>query len=292
MMVGVIEVCCLQPLNYAKNMVQQNKPLTFHPTKFYRGLGANCINMGSCTMIQFSFGGAAKKYIQLDPNIKLKPHQEMECGISAGIISAIIGSPLELIMIQQQNNGGNTIDTIKNIVRVPFNIGRGYIGAAIREGLWTCGYLSVPPIIRYELTYSFPDKFDSQAKARIPASLLGGFFACYLTQPFDVIKTCMQGDINRMKYHGFIDTGKKLYKERILGEAVNISWPDPKSGSEEPCFTEVCTGFLAPDDSVWAFCLVSSFCWPPGSFCVAPLTWGVYSGPWQCTHLPSLQCLS
>jgi len=213
MTVGIIEVCSLQPLNYAKNMVQQNKPLTFHPTKLYRGLGANCINMGSCTMIQFSFCGAAKKSIQLDPNTKLKPHQEMECGFSAGIISAIIGSPLELIMIQQQNNGGNTIDTVKSIIEKPMNITRGYIGAAIREGLWTCGYLSVPPIIRNELTHSFPDTFDSQAKARIPASLVGGLFSCYLTQPFDVIKTCMQGDIKRVVYDGFIGTALKLYKE-------------------------------------------------------------------------------
>lgn len=225
MTVGIIEVCSLQPLNYAKNMVQQNKLLTFHPTKFYRGLGANCINMGSCTMIQFSFGGAAKKYIQLDSNTKLKPHQEMGCGISAGIISALIGSPLELIMIQQQNNGANTINTIKNIMKKPLNITRGYVGTAIREALWTCGYLSVPPIIRHELTHSFPDSFDSQAKARIPASLIGGLFSCYLTQPFDVIKTCMQGDFKRVKYSGFIDTAIKLYKEsKFTGFYRGATW--------------------------------------------------------------------
>jgi hypothetical protein len=52
----------------------------------------------------------------------------------------------------------------------------------------------------------FPDTFDTQAKARVPAALLGGLFACYLTHPFDTIKTCMQGDIERVKFKGFLQT--------------------------------------------------------------------------------------
>jgi hypothetical protein len=60
---------------------------------------------------------------------------------------------------------------------------------------------------------SFPDTFDSQAKARVPAALLGGLFACYLTHPFDTVKTCMQGDIERIKFKGFADTAKVVYGE-------------------------------------------------------------------------------
>lgn len=225
MIAGVVEVCCLQPLNYAKNMIQQNKTLTFHPSKVYRGLGANCINMGSCTMVQFSIGGEARKYMQSDPKLKLQPHQEMACAISAGFISAIIGSPLELIMIQQQNYGGNTTHTIKRILQKPVNITRGYLGTAMREGLWTCGYLSIPTIIKSELITNFPDLFDSQSKARIPASLLGALFSCYLTQPFDVIKTCMQGDIKKHVYGDFISTVIKLYNEgRLSGFYRGCTW--------------------------------------------------------------------
>ncbi len=64
MTVGVIEVMCLQPFNYAKNMIQQGMPLSADPRKLYRGVGANCINMGSCTMIQFAVGGSFKKAIK------------------------------------------------------------------------------------------------------------------------------------------------------------------------------------------------------------------------------------
>mmetsp|Transcript_22021 Transcript_22021/g.32157 ORF Transcript_22021/g.32157 Transcript_22021/m.32157 type:complete len:270 (-) Transcript_22021:137-946(-) len=214
MTVGVIEVLCLQPLNYAKNMAQQGQPLTMDPRKLYRGVGANCVNMGSCTMIQFATGGALKKSITGGgPNARpLKAYEEMGCGIIAGVLSATVGSPLELIMIQQQRKGGNTMDTIKSIAN-PANIGRGFIGAAVREGLWTCGYLSIPPIVRSNLMTSFPDTFDTQAKARVPAALLGGLFACYLTHPFDTVKTCMQGDIERKTYKGFLDTAKAVHGE-------------------------------------------------------------------------------
>lgn len=192
MTVGCIEVLCLQPLNYCKNMVQQGMPLSADPRKLYRGVGANCVNMGSCTMIQFAVGGSLKNYVSSSSSTgskkKLTPLQEMGCGIGAGVTSAFVGCPLELVMIQQQGKGGNTLSTIKSIA-VPNHVLRGWTGTAVREGLWTCGYLSIPPIVRGFLMDKYPEKFDTEAKARVPAALLGGLFACYLTHPFDTIKT-------------------------------------------------------------------------------------------------------
>mmetsp|Transcript_18569 Transcript_18569/g.25553 ORF Transcript_18569/g.25553 Transcript_18569/m.25553 type:complete len:268 (-) Transcript_18569:111-914(-) len=215
MVCGVIEVFCLQPFNYAKNMVQQGQPLSLDPRKLYRGVGANMVNMGSCTMIQFSAGGALRKIVMGNDARKLKAHEEMLCGIGAGTISATVGSPLELIMIQQQRKGGNTLQTIKNIAS-PSIASRGFVGAAVREALWTCGYLSIPPIVRGKLRENYPETFDSDQKARVPAALLGGLFACYLTQPFDTIKTCMQGDIERKTFGTLTDTAKILYKESSI----------------------------------------------------------------------------
>lgn len=209
---GVIEVIILQPFNYAKNMVQQGQPLSMDPRKLYRGVGANCVNMGSCTMIQFAAGGTFKKAVVGDSGRALKPYEEMGCGIGAGVLSACVGSPLELIMIQQQRKGGNTLETIKNIA-TPSNITRGWVGTAVREGLWTCGYLSIPPIVRKSLMENYPETFDTNSKARVPASLLGGLFACYLTHPFDTLKTCMQGDIERAKFKNIFQTAKIINGE-------------------------------------------------------------------------------
>ena len=210
MSAGVIEVLALQPLNYMKNMRQQKLAISFSPSIMYRGVGANCFNMGGCTMVQFSVGGMLKSKFQ-DSNGKLSAMTEMGCGIGAGVTSAFIGTPLELVMIQQQRKGHSTVAALKSVMNA--NILRGFAGCAVREGLWTCGYLSIPPIIRRQLKTNFPDTFDTDAKARVPASLLGGLFACYLTHPFDTIKTCMQGDIERKTYGTFSETAKAIHSE-------------------------------------------------------------------------------
>merc|ERR1719343_1797867 len=139
-------------------------------------------------------------------------HEEMGTGIGAGIVSAFVGSPLELIMIQQQRKGGSTVGTFRNIA-TPTNFMRGWVGTAVREGLWTCGYLSIPPIVRRFLRTRYPDTFTTDNTARVPAALLGGLFACYLTQPFDTMKTCMQRDIERKKFGSLTQTGRILFKE-------------------------------------------------------------------------------
>eukprot|EP00518_Triparma_eleuthera_P003781 CAMPEP_0182454134 /NCGR_PEP_ID=MMETSP1319-20130603/900_1 /TAXON_ID=172717 /ORGANISM="Bolidomonas pacifica, Strain RCC208" /LENGTH=265 /DNA_ID=CAMNT_0024652117 /DNA_START=33 /DNA_END=830 /DNA_ORIENTATION=+ len=208
--VGVIEVLVLQPFNYAKNMLQQGQPIKVGP-EMYRGVLSNAVNMGGCTMIQFAVGGSLKGLVG-EPGKPLTKSQEMSAGLGAGIVSAAWGTPLELIMIQQQRKGGSTPATIKNIISGG-HYARGFMGCAIREGLWCVGYMSIPPIVRRELRAAKPDVFDSDDKARIPASLLGGFFACYLTQPVDTIKTCMQGDVERKTYTTFTKTASTISSE-------------------------------------------------------------------------------
>jgi hypothetical protein len=211
----------LQPLNYAKNMVQQQQKISFNPSVMYRGVGANCINMGSCTMIQFAVGGRLKQAVIANdvknPTRHLTLAEEMSCGVIAGSISATVGSPLELVMIQQQRHGGSTMATLKNIwTPNKSTITRGFTGAAIREALWTCGYLSIPPVVRRTLMETYPDTFPTNNTARVPAALLGGLFACYLTHPFDTIKTCMQGDIERKVYGTFSQTAAKIWTDSSL----------------------------------------------------------------------------
>lgn len=178
----------LQPFNYAKNMTQQQQPISMNPAVMYRGVGSNCVNMGSCTMIQFAVGGKLKNLVLKGEQRHLTLGEEMACGVGAGATSGLVGSPLELIMIQQQRKGGNVAATVKNIVKSPPDVYRGFVGAAIREALWTCGYLSIPPVVRRTLMENYPETFDTNDKARVPAALLGGLFACYLTQWADTIK--------------------------------------------------------------------------------------------------------
>lgn len=195
-------------------MIQQRQPISLSPAHWYRGVSANCVNMGSCTMIQFVIGGKLRQIVQGDSDRNLSLAEEMGCGILAGSTSALVGSPLELIMIQQQRKGGSTMSTLSNIVTTnPSNVTRGFMGMMTREALWTCGYLAIPPVVRRTLMEKYPETFPDNNRARVPAALLGGLFACYLTQPFDTVKTCMQGDIERSVYGSFTETAKILYRE-------------------------------------------------------------------------------
>lgn len=129
-------------------------------------------------MIQFAVGGRFKSMITGGEARQLSLFEEMSAGIGAGTISAVVGSPLELIMIQQQRKGGGVPARVGNILEKPVNFTRGFIGCAVREALWTCGYLSIPPVVRRTLMDSYPETFDTNDKARVPAALLGGLFAC------------------------------------------------------------------------------------------------------------------
>ena len=154
--VATTQVLCLQPFNYAKNMTQQKQPISLNPMVMYRGVHANAVNMGSCTMIQFSVGGRLKQMILGGETRRLSLKEEMMAGIGAGTVSGLAGSPLELIMIQQQRKGLSLGATVADITATPANVYRGFIGCAVREALWTCGYLSIPPVVRRTLMGEYP----------------------------------------------------------------------------------------------------------------------------------------
>lgn len=213
---STIEVLLLQPFNYAKNMTQQKQPISLNPMVMYRGVHANALNMGSCTMIQFAVGGRIQQFILNGEQRHLSLKEEMTAGIGGGTVSGLVGSPLELIMIQQQRKGLSLGATIADITRNPPNVMRGFVGCAIREALWTCGYLSIPPVVRRSLMETYPETYPDNNRARIPAALLGGLFACYLTHPFDTVKTCMQGDIERTTYGTFTQTAGKIFAESSI----------------------------------------------------------------------------
>ena len=162
-------------------------------------------------MIQFAVGGKLKQLVLGENNQRrLTLYEEMICGIGAGTVSALVGSPLELVMIQQQRKGKSLQATVSDIVTHKAAM-RGFMGAAIREALWTCGYLSIPPVVQNTLMEDYPEQFPDKTTARIPSALIGAAFAAYLTHPADTIKTCMQGDIERGSYGSFTETGSKIW---------------------------------------------------------------------------------
>eukprot|EP00465_Bigelowiella_longifila_P005399 CAMPEP_0185252592 /NCGR_PEP_ID=MMETSP1359-20130426/1637_1 /TAXON_ID=552665 /ORGANISM="Bigelowiella longifila, Strain CCMP242" /LENGTH=124 /DNA_ID=CAMNT_0027834801 /DNA_START=377 /DNA_END=751 /DNA_ORIENTATION=- len=82
---------------------------------------------------------------------------------------------------------------------------------ALREGVYTGGYLGVTPVIREFLQKSFPSWNEEGCRAI--GSVCGGLFACYLSHPCDTIKTCIQGDIEGAKFKTHSSTVSTLLSE-------------------------------------------------------------------------------
>ena len=120
------------------------------------------------------------------------------------------------------------------------------------RGIYTAGYLGVGPSVREFIVATHGYSEDA---ARVPAAILGGAFACLLSQcvslpvqirassdvrmlylrltslctpccsPFDTCKTCMQGDIERVKYRGMTETFRSILAERgAAGTFAGVPW--------------------------------------------------------------------
>ena len=163
------------------------------------------------TCFQFQLNGAIKKAFTGGEVRPLSGSEQMAAGFGAGTISALLCSPMELIMIQQQRKGGSLPAVAAAVRSVPF---RGLLNTCMREGIFTAGYLGVGPLIKSEILARYPETLGkTEDRARVGGAIAGGAFACYLSHPFDTAKTCMQGDIERQAYRGNIDTFRTLYAE-------------------------------------------------------------------------------
>eukprot|EP01083_Nonionella_stella_P057727 151429_1 len=201
---GTIEVCIDQPLLYWKNASQQHLPFTVNPKYLYRGLLASIANMATLTGIQFFGTGLIKRMIVGDTDRQLKNHEIMLSAFAGGAISGIACGPLELTMIQQQRFAGNIIGTPARIISTYglSGICRGMLPSIIREGIFTCGYLGVTPVLEQMLKDN-----DKIRNSGIPMPILqfgccmaAGLVASSLSHPADTVKTCMQGDIEQTTY--------------------------------------------------------------------------------------------
>ena len=209
---GTIEVCILQPMLYCKNATQQGLPFTLNPAVLYRGLTMSIMNMSILTGAQFPLTGAVSRAITGGESRGLSPKEQIGAGFVGGALSGFLCAPMELVMIQQQRNGGGLLSTGGRIVsdHGVMTLFRGLFTSCGREGLFTAGYLGAAPVIAEEIR----ERFGIEGKF---GSFLGaccaGLVAATLSHPLDTVKTCLQGDVAQEKFRSMPDTVTTLYQE-------------------------------------------------------------------------------
>lgn len=223
MQVGVIaaflEGIVLQPTIYWKNARALALPFTFNPAVLYRGTGTAILN--ECQMMAVQCGATGYAHVLLSqhasPSLLSREQKEISCSFVGGMMSAITGSPLELVMIQQQRYGTSAFHVMWKVMQ-EYGWGlrgvfRGFGASFGRESIYVTSMLGFTPILqRY-----FQREFEMGTHtACYSASMVGGAGAALISHPFDIIKTCQQGDLQQSTYRGLVHTAKSLYKQQGL----------------------------------------------------------------------------
>ncbi|KAH8666788.1 mitochondrial carrier domain-containing protein [Xylariales sp. PMI_506] len=150
-------------------------------------------------------------------------------GLSAGGIAAFIGNPADLALIRMQSDGLKPLAERKNyksVIDALTSITRA-------EGVTALWAGATPTVVRAMALNLGQLAFFSEAKAQLKAntnwstrsqtltaSAIAGFFASFLSLPFDFVKTRLQkqqkGPDGKLPYNSMVDCFQKVAKKEGL----------------------------------------------------------------------------
>jgi len=212
---GAVSASCgsviLQPTLYWKNAAAQGLPFTMRPSVLFRGCGVNLIKESSEMALQFAAAGRMKSG---GGGGAISALREMGGAIGGGAVGALLVTPFECVMIQQQLHGTSLLKTPAAVAR-SFGVFSGglYRGlglAAGRDAIYVGGMLGLTPLVRRHLV---EERGVSDTAASLVAAVVGGVAGGVLSHPWDVVKTCMQGDLERKTHGGAINTLRNLMRD-------------------------------------------------------------------------------
>uniref|UniRef100_A0A7S2AAG0 Mitochondrial carrier protein n=1 Tax=Trieres chinensis TaxID=1514140 RepID=A0A7S2AAG0_TRICV len=199
---GALETCLQMPVLTYKFCLQEGRPLPKTFTGWYRGLAVQAGTVAPITAIQFATNGALQgALLKMSPGrTELSDVETMCAAAGAGAISAAVYGPVDLVTIQQQKMGLSPWQTVRRLVQShgATSLFRGLASCAVREAVYTGGYLGLAPVITTRLAADgrFGEALsDRPLAAGIVGACVAGTTAAVLTHPVDTAKTCVQSDM-------------------------------------------------------------------------------------------------
>eukprot|EP00210_Caulerpa_lentillifera_P000789 g764.t1 len=191
---GAVETCVNQPLHALKNVLQDGRTIPRNPLHYYRGLPLNVMMMTQLTASQFGANSFCQSLLRKLTRQELSNGGIMASAAAAGTLSAILASPGELVILQQQRTGQSMIQQIQSLYRTHGLrcFGRGFSMCAAREAFYTSGYLGLFPVLYSWLQSSSLEASYSQNTLFLTSGVAAGVFGSFFSQPFDTIKTRQQ----------------------------------------------------------------------------------------------------
>lgn len=215
MLGGVTETCLLMPVLTAKFCLQEGRPLPTNVSGWYRGVVVQAGNVAPVTAAQVFLNGVIEKYVfGATEAAPLSDTMKVVASVMAGAGSAVLYSPVDLVNIQQQKLVKSPIDTFKHIHGTHgfFSLWRGMSAMAVREGIYTAGYLGIAPAMtKYFAT--MPGREEKYLQNAIISCGIAGVTASLVTHPVDTAKTVVQADLAGKSYSSAMQAIPKLYAE-------------------------------------------------------------------------------
>jgi len=221
-----LEAIVLQPTLYWKNAAASGGkvPFSLKPSVIYRGTSTAIVSEMQMMGLQFGLTSVLQKlYLSTVLGVaagtagttgqeEMSFFGEVILASAGGALSALTSSPMELIMIQQQLRGGSMLTQARRIVTV-YGVGaeglfRGLSQTMLRDSVYTAGLLGITPAGQNILER----RGHSERAAGFYASVIGGVTCAIGSQPFDVMKTCLQGDLEREVHQTVGNTFRGLYE--------------------------------------------------------------------------------
>ncbi|EED23072.1 mitochondrial dicarboxylate carrier protein, putative [Talaromyces stipitatus ATCC 10500] len=202
-------------LGITKNIIASGKVLDL-----YTGLSAGLLRQAVYTTARLGFFDTfitIAKTRAAEQGRSVSFGERALAGLTAGGLAAMIGNPADLALIQSRANYRSVIDALSRISKTE-GIGALWAGATptvVRAMALNLGQLA------------FFSESKSQLKAHtnlspqvqtFAASAIAGFFASFLSLPFDFVKTRLQKQqknpvTGELPYKGVLDCTRKVIKD-------------------------------------------------------------------------------
>jgi len=236
-MSGMIATCCIQPIDIVKVRIQlgaSGSPLGIASNivknegffTLYRGLSAGLLRQATYTTARLGiFKLVTDEAKKMNEGKPLPLWQKALCGLTAGGLGSLVGSPADLALIRMQADGTlpveqrrnyrNAFHSLSSIVKED-GMGGLFVGAGptvVRAMALNMGMLASNDQAK--------EMLDSYGVTGLPkifgASAIAGFFASAFSLPLDFIKTQIQKmkplPDGTMPYSSAVDCAMKTMAE-------------------------------------------------------------------------------
>lgn len=237
---GMSEVFIMQPIVGLKNALQEGRPLPRSLSHLYRGLGVNVTSMAPITATQFGTLSVSQKLSTSLGVTESSATSKLVCAATAGAVSALVASPAELLVVQQQKSGlslsNQALALLKRYGPGPM-LTRGLGLCVGRETIYAGAYLGLYPVLQSYLQSRPEFERLGEGSATLMGGLVAGLVGSFFSHPFDTLKTRQQAFMyDRKEYLGSASALRSVLGE----EGVGALW----KGHMPRGFRVVCAVFI------------------------------------------------